>query len=228
MIGKLGTAGGTGYVAEFCGDAISALSMEGRMTLCNMSIEMGAKAGLIAPDEKTFAYLEGRDYSPKGDVWQKAVAAWQQLKSDPGAKFDLVVSLNAEDIQPQVTWGTSPEQVIGIDEAIPDPSQEQNLIKADAIRRATEYMGLEVGQRISDIAVDTVFIGSCTNSRIEDLRAAAEQAKGKSVAQGVRALVVPGSIRVKAQAESEGLHTIFQQAGFEWREPGCSMWFSHE
>ncbi|MFY8352667.1 3-isopropylmalate dehydratase large subunit [Pseudoalteromonas sp. SSM20] len=223
VIGKLGTAGGTGYVAEFCGEAISALSMEARMTLCNMSIEMGAKAGLIAPDQATYDYLEGRPFAPKGKDWQQAVAYWQTLKSDEDAVFDHTVVLNAADIQPQVTWGTSPEQVIGIDQVIPDPDTQSDLIKADAIRRALAYMDLQPGQKIADVAVDTVFIGSCTNSRIEDLRAAASLVKGKKVADGVEALVVPGSGLVKKQAEEEGLADIFKQAGFEWREPGCSM-----
>ncbi|WP_105171114.1 3-isopropylmalate dehydratase large subunit [Pseudoalteromonas sp. T1lg24] len=223
VIGKLGTAGGTGYVAEFCGEAISALSMEARMTLCNMSIEMGAKAGLIAPDKATYDYLEGRPFAPKGDDWQQAVAYWQTLKSDDDAVFDHTVVLNAADIQPQVTWGTSPEQVIGIDQLVPDPDAQSDLIKADAIRRALAYMDLKPGQKISDLSVDTVFIGSCTNSRIEDLRAAASLVKGKQVAVGVEALVVPGSGLVKKQAEDEGLADIFKQAGFEWREPGCSM-----
>ena len=223
VIGKLGTAGGTGYVAEFCGEAISALSMEARMTLCNMSIEMGAKAGLIAPDQATYDYLEGRPFAPKGDDWHQAVAYWQTLKSDDGAVFDHTVVLNAQEIQPQVTWGTSPEQVIGIDQTIPDPDAQSDLIKADAIRRALAYMDLQPGQKIADVDVDTVFIGSCTNSRIEDLRAAASLVKGKKVAEGVEALVVPGSGLVKQQAEEEGLADIFKQAGFEWREPGCSM-----
>ena len=223
VIGKLGTAGGTGYVAEFCGEGIEALSMEARMTLCNMSIEMGAKAGLIAPDETTFAYLEGRPFAPKGYDFKAAVAYWQTLKSDEDAQFDLVVELDAQDIQPQVTWGTSPEQVIGIDERVPNPDEEADLIKADAMRAALKYMGLEAGQKLSDAKVDTVFIGSCTNSRIEDLRAAAEIVNGKQVATGVEALIVPGSGLVKQQAEQEGLADIFKAAGFEWREPGCSM-----
>ncbi|MFY8275480.1 3-isopropylmalate dehydratase large subunit [Pseudoalteromonas sp. SSDWG2] len=223
VIGKLGTAGGTGYVAEFCGTGIEALSMEARMTLCNMSIEMGAKAGLIAPDEKTYAYLEGRPFAPKGDEFQAAVAYWQTLKSDDGAQFDKVVELDASDIQPQITWGTSPEQVIGVNEVIPDPDQEVDLIKADAIRSALKYMDLQPGQKLSDVSVDTVFIGSCTNSRIEDLRAAAQIVQGKQVASGIEALIVPGSGLVKKQAEDEGLADIFTAAGFEWREPGCSM-----
>ena len=223
VIGKLGTAGGTGYVAEFCGEGIEALSMEARMTLCNMSIEMGAKAGLIAPDETTFDYLEGRPFAPKGDDFKAAVEYWQTLKSDEDAQFDLVVELEAQDIQPQVTWGTSTEQVIGIDERVPNPDEEADLIKADAMRAALKYMGLEAGQKLSDAKVDTVFIGSCTNSRIEDLRAAAEIVNGKQVATGVEALIVPGSGLVKQQAEQEGLADIFKAAGFEWREPGCSM-----
>jgi 3-isopropylmalate/(R)-2-methylmalate dehydratase large subunit len=223
VIGKLGTAGGTGYVAEFCGSAIAALSMEARMTLCNMSIEMGAKAGLIAPDEITFAYLEGRQFAPKGEAFAQAVEYWRTLRSDDDAVFDHVVTLDAADIQPQVTWGTSPEQVIGIDEVVPNPDDEPDLIKADAMRSALKYMGLEAGQKLSDAKVDTVFIGSCTNSRIEDLRAAASIVKGKKVAEGVEALVVPGSGLVKQQAEQEGLADIFVAAGFEWREPGCSM-----
>ena len=223
VIGKLGTAGGTGYVAEFCGEAIRALSMEARMTLCNMSIEMGAKAGLIAPDKITYDYLEGRPFAPKGDDWHAAIAYWQTLQSDDDAVFDHQVIMHASEIQPQVTWGTSPEQVIGIDETIPDPDLEKDLIKADAIRRALAYMNLQPGEKIADIPVDTVFIGSCTNSRIEDLRAAASIVKGKQVVSGIEALVVPGSGLVKKQAEEEGLADIFKQAGFEWREPGCSM-----
>ncbi|WP_440054712.1 3-isopropylmalate dehydratase large subunit [Pseudoalteromonas sp. T1lg65] len=223
VIGKLGTAGGTGYVAEFCGPAIRALSMEARMTLCNMSIEMGAKAGLIAPDEKTYEYLRDKPFAPKGEAFEQAVAYWQTLHSDDDAQFDRVVELEASEIQPQVTWGTSPEQVIGIDEVVPNPDDEPNLVKADAMRSALQYMGLTAGQKLSDAKVDTVFIGSCTNSRIEDLRAAAAIVKGKRVAEGVEALIVPGSGLVKQQAEQEGLADIFKAAGFEWREPGCSM-----
>ncbi|WP_462146497.1 3-isopropylmalate dehydratase large subunit [Pseudoalteromonas gelatinilytica] len=223
VIGKLGTAGGTGYVAEFCGEGIEALSMEARMTLCNMSIEMGAKAGLIAPDQTTYDYLEGRPFAPQGADFDSAVAYWQTLKTDEGAEFDHVVELEAADIQPQITWGTSPEQVIGVDECIPDPEQEPDLIKADAIRSALKYMGLKAGDKLSSATVDTVFIGSCTNSRIEDLRAAAQIVEGKQVAAGVEALIVPGSGLVKKQAEDEGLADIFKAAGFEWREPGCSM-----
>ncbi|PHI35553.1 3-isopropylmalate dehydratase large subunit [Pseudoalteromonas sp. GCY] len=223
VIGQLGTAGGTGYVAEFCGSGIEALSMEARMTLCNMSIEMGAKAGLIAPDEKTFAYLRGRPFAPQGEDFDAAVSYWQTLHSDPDAEFDRVVELDADSVQPQVTWGTSPEQVIGINDLVPNPDDEPNLVKADAMRSALKYMGLTAGQRLSDAKVDTVFIGSCTNSRIEDLRAAAQVVAGKHVAAGVEALIVPGSGLVKQQAEQEGLADIFKAAGFEWREPGCSM-----
>ncbi|MBE0364874.1 3-isopropylmalate/(R)-2-methylmalate dehydratase large subunit [Pseudoalteromonas ulvae UL12] len=223
VIGRLGTAGGNGYVAEFCGQAIRELSMEARMTLCNMSIEMGAKAGLIAPDQITYDYLEGRPFAPKGADWHEAVTYWQTLKSDDDAVFDHVVEFEASDIQPQITWGTSPEQVIGVDGTIPDPTLEPDLIKADAIRRALAYMDLTPGQKISDVKVDTVFIGSCTNSRIEDLRAAAAIVQGKQVVNGIEALIVPGSGLVKKQAEDEGLAEIFKAAGFEWREPGCSM-----
>lgn len=223
VIGKLGTAGGTGYVAEFCGAGIEALSMEARMTLCNMSIEMGAKAGLIASDQITYDYLKGRPFAPKGADFDAAVEYWETLKTDEGAHFDLVVELNADDIQPQITWGTSPEQVIGVDECIPDPDKELDLIKADAIRSALKYMDLKAGDKLSSAKVDTVFIGSCTNSRIEDLRAAAKIVEGKQVVAGIEALIVPGSGLVKKQAEDEGLADIFKAAGFEWREPGCSM-----
>lgn len=223
VIEVLGTAGGTGYVAEFCGQAIEELSMEGRMTLCNMAIEMGAKAGLVAPDQTTYDYIEGRDYAPQGDDFTAAVEYWSSLKTDEGAEFDHVITLHSDNIIPKVTWGTSPEQVVSVDAVVPNPDKETDLIKADAIRRAIDYMGLEAEQKITDIAVNTVFIGSCTNSRIEDMRAAAEIAKNKKVASGVRALVVPGSVRVKEQAEQEGLDQIFKDAGFEWREPGCSM-----
>lgn len=223
VIEVLGTAGGTGYVAEFCGQAIEELSMEGRMTLCNMAIEMGAKAGLVAPDQTTYDYIEGLDYAPKGDDFTQAVAYWSSLKSDADATFDHTITLHSDNIIPKVTWGTSPEQVLSVDAVVPNPDKETDLVKADAIRRAIAYMGLEADQKITDIAVNTVFIGSCTNSRIEDMRAAAEIAKNKKVANGVRALVVPGSVRVKIQAEQEGLDQVFKDAGFEWREPGCSM-----
>ena len=223
VIEQLGTAGGTGYVAEFCGEAIRALSMEGRMTLCNMAIEMGAKAGLVAPDQTTFEYIQGRDYAPKGHDFDDAVAYWSTLKSDKDAIFDRAVRLHTDNILPKVTWGTSPEQVVSIDANVPDPDKETDLVKAEAIRRAIDYMGLEARQKITDIQINTVFIGSCTNSRIEDMRAAAFIAKDNKVADGIRALVVPGSVRVKEQAEEEGLDRIFKNAGFEWREPGCSM-----
>ncbi len=223
IIEELGTAGGTGYVAEFCGQAIEELSMEGRMTLCNMAIEFGAKAGLVAPDQTTFDYVEGKDYAPKGEQFTTAVEYWRSLATDQGAEFDHTVTLHSDNIIPKVTWGTSPEQVVSIDAQVPNPDKEADLVKADAIRRAIDYMGLEAEQNITDIKVNTVFIGSCTNSRIEDMRAAADVAKGRKVNQGVRALVVPGSVRVKVQAEQEGLDQIFKEAGFEWREPGCSM-----
>jgi 3-isopropylmalate/(R)-2-methylmalate dehydratase large subunit len=223
VIGQLGTAGGNGYVAEFCGSAIRGMSMEGRMTLCNMSIEMGAKAGLIAPDEVTFAYLKGKPHAPQAEHWDAAVQYWQSLYSDADAVFDKTVTIAAENIRPQVTWGTNPEQVIAVDQPIPAPESFSDLIKADAARRALTYMGIEAGQKLTDLKVDVVFIGSCTNSRIEDLRQAAAVVQGKQVASGVRALIVPGSGQVKRQAEAEGLADIFKASGFEWREPGCSM-----
>ena len=223
IIGEIGTAGGTGYVIEFAGDAIAALSMEGRMTVCNMAIEAGARAGMIAPDEKTFAYLEGRPMAPTGDNWNKAVAWWSSLPSDAGASYDKEVTLKAEDIVPTVTWGTSPEDALPITSAVPYPNKEQDMAIRDKLERAINYMGLTAGQKLTDIKIDTVFIGSCTNSRIEDLRAAASLADGHQVQDSVRALVVPGSGLVKIQAEEEGLDKIFIEAGFEWREPGCSM-----
>lgn len=223
VIGKLGTAGGNGYVAEFCGSAIRAMSMEGRMTLCNMSIEMGAKAGLIAPDEITFAYIKDKPYAPAAKHWQAAVQYWQSLYSDADAVFDHAIAIDASSITPQITWGTNPEQVIAVDQCVPAPESFTDATKRDAAERALAYMGLKPGQKLTDCAVDVVFIGSCTNSRIEDLRAAASIVNGKKVANGVRALVVPGSGIVKRQAEAEGLATIFKDAGFEWREPGCSM-----
>ena len=224
IIGKTGTAGGTGYVVEFCGEAIQALTMEERMTVCNMAIEMGAKAGMIAPDETTFAYLKGRHFAPKGADWDAAVEAWKDLVSDADAVFDTVVELKAEDIKPQVSWGTSPEMVLAVDQNVPDPAVEADPVKKDSITRALKYMGLTANQPITEIKLDRVFIGSCTNSRIEDLRAAAEVAKGRKVAATVKqALVVPGSGLVKQQAEAEGLDKIFIEAGFEWRLPGCSM-----
>lgn len=226
IIGKIGTAGGTGYTIEFAGAAIRALSMEGRMTVCNMAIEAGARAGLVAVDDKTIAYLQGRPLAPKGVEWDQAVAYWKGLHSDAGAHFDAVVELDASQIIPQVTWGTSPEMVLGIDGFTPDPDKEKDANKRDAIERALTYMGLTPGKALNDISVDKVFIGSCTNSRIEDMREAAAMVKqlGQKVAKTVKlALVVPGSGLVKDQAEREGLHEIFKAAGFEWREPGCSM-----
>jgi 3-isopropylmalate/(R)-2-methylmalate dehydratase large subunit len=226
IIGKIGTAGGTGYTIEFAGSAIRALSMEGRMTVCNMAIEAGARAGLVAVDDKTIAYLQGRPLAPKGVEWDQAATYWKTLQSDVGAHFDAVVELDAAQIIPQVTWGTSPEMVFGIDGFTPDPDKEKDANKRDAMERALTYMGLEPGKALNDIYVDKVFIGSCTNSRIEDMREAAAMVKqlGQKVAKNVKlALVVPGSGLVKDQAEREGLHHIFTAAGFEWREPGCSM-----
>jgi len=224
IIGRIGTAGGTGYCIEFAGSAITGLSMEGRMTVCNLAIEAGARAGLVAVDEATVTYLKGRTHAPQGEDWDKAVAYWKTLQSDADAHFDAVVEMKAEDIQPQVTWGTSPEQVLAIGERVPDPAQVADPAKRAGIERALAYMGLQGGTPISEIAIDKVFIGSCTNSRIEDLRAAAAVVKGKSKAGNVKlALVVPGSGIVKRQAEAEGLDRIFTAAGFEWREPGCSM-----
>jgi 3-isopropylmalate/(R)-2-methylmalate dehydratase large subunit len=223
IIGKIGTAGGTGHVIEFAGSAIRGLSMEGRMTVCNMAIEAGARAGMIAPDATTFAYLQDRPMTPKGGDWDNAVAYWQSLPSDEAARYDTEISMVAEDIAPTVTWGTSPEDAIAINGAVPDPSKENDPSKRAKIERAIEYMGLEAGQKMTDVKVDTVFIGSCTNSRIEDLRAAAALADGRTVAAGMRAMVVPGSGLVKEQAEAEGLDKVFLAAGFEWREPGCSM-----
>jgi 3-isopropylmalate/(R)-2-methylmalate dehydratase large subunit len=224
VIGKIGTAGGNGYAIEFAGSAIRDLSMEGRMTLCNMAIEAGARAGMVAVDDTTINYIKGRPYSPKADQWDAAVAYWRTLNSDAGAKFDATVELDAAAIQPQVTWGTSPEMVTSIDGRVPDPAKEMDATKRGGIERALQYMGLEANTPIAEIAIDKVFIGSCTNSRIEDLRAAAAVAKGKHVASSVKlAMVVPGSGLVKAQAEQEGLDKIFIAAGFEWREPGCSM-----
>lgn len=226
IIGKIGTAGGTGYTIEFAGSAIRGLSMEGRMTVCNMAIEAGARAGMVAPDEKTFDYVKGRPLAPRGVEWEQAVAYWKTLFSDPDAKFDTVVTLDATQILPQVTWGTSPEMVTTIDGRVPDPDKEKDANKRGAIERALTYMGLQPGKPMNDIHVDKVFIGSCTNSRIEDMREAAAVVKklGRKVAPNVKAaLVVPGSGVVKEQAEREGLHEIFKAAGFEWREPGCSM-----
>lgn len=223
IIGKIGHAGATGHVIEYCGEAISGLSMEERMTVCNMSIEAGAKAGLIAPDQITFDYLQGREYAPKGEHWQQAIAYWNTLVSDADASFDTVVELNATDITPQVTWGTNPGQVIGVNQAVPSPSDFADPIDKDSANKALSYMDLTPGQKLSDLSVNNVFIGSCTNGRIEDMRAAAAIAKHGKVAQGVTAIVVPGSVSVKAQAEAEHLDKIFIEAGFEWRLPGCSM-----
>jgi 3-isopropylmalate/(R)-2-methylmalate dehydratase large subunit len=226
IIGRIGTAGGTGYTIEFGGSAIRALSMEGRMTVCNMAIEAGARAGLVAVDETTLAYVKGRDFAPQGLEWDLAVAQWRTLQSDPDAAWDAVVELDAAQIKPQVTWGTSPEMVLSIDDRVPDPDKEKDPNKRGAIERALAYMGLQPNKAIADIRIDKVFIGSCTNSRIEDLREAAAVVRkvGGRVATNVKlAMVVPGSGRVKAQAEREGLHEVFKAAGFEWREPGCSM-----
>ena len=223
IIAKIGTAGGTGHVVEFAGEAIRALSMEGRMTLCNMTIEGGARAGLIAPDETTFAYVAGRPRAPKAGAFEAAVATWKLLKSDPDASFDVEISLDAKDVAPMVTWGTSPEQALPIGASVPDPAAMADPAKQAAATRALAYMDLKPGTPLAEIAVDRVFIGSCTNGRIEDLRAAAAIAKGRKVAAHVQAMVVPGSGLVKEQAEQEGLDQIFRDAGFEWREPGCSM-----
>ncbi len=224
IIGVIGTAGGTGYAIEFCGEGIENLSIEGRMTVCNMAIEAGARSGMVAVDEKTIEYFKGRPYSPKGDQWEKAVNYWRTLKSDPDAVFDTVVDINGADIKPMVSWGTSPEMVVAIDQPLPDPEKESDPVKADGMRRAYKYMDLKPGITMSDVVPDRVFIGSCTNSRIEDLRAAAAVIKGRKVSPKVKqAMVVPGSGLVKQQAEQEGLHEVFINAGFEWREPGCSM-----
>jgi len=223
IIGKIGTAGGTGYVIEYTGSAIRALSMEGRMTLCNMSIEGGARAGMVAPDEKTITYIKGRPLAPKGELLEQAIHAWHQLKTDANARYDMTVTMQAEGIAPQVSWGTSPGMVTGIDQRVPDPRTITDENQRQATMRALEYMGLIPNMPMTDIKIDTVFIGSCTNSRIEDLRLAAGLARGRSVAKGVRAMVVPGSGLVKQQAEQEGLDRLFKEAGFEWREAGCSM-----
>jgi 3-isopropylmalate/(R)-2-methylmalate dehydratase large subunit len=224
IIGRIGTAGGTGHALEFAGSAMRSLSMEGRMTVCNMAIEAGARAGMVAVDETTIAYLKGRPFAPKGEQWDRAVAYWRTLKSDPDARFDREITLDAGDIRPHVTWGTSPEMVVPVDDAVPDPDKEKDSLRREGMERALRYMGLEPRTPITDIRIDKVFIGSCTNSRIEDLRAAAAVVKGRRVASSVKAaLVVPGSGVVKAQAEREGLDRVFRDAGFEWREPGCSM-----
>lgn len=224
IIRELGTAGGTGYTIEFAGTAIQALSMEGRMTVCNMTIEAGARVGLIAADDTTIDYLKGRPFAPKGEDWNKAVAAWADLHSDSNAVFDKTIVLDAADIKPQVTWGTSPEMVVAVDDKVPNPANEANAVKRNGMERALKYMGLKADQAITDIQLDRVFIGSCTNSRIEDLRQAAAAIKGGKVASTLKqALVVPGSGLVKQQAEQEGLDKVFLEAGFEWRDPGCSM-----
>jgi 3-isopropylmalate/(R)-2-methylmalate dehydratase large subunit len=224
IIGRIGAAGGTGYAIEFAGEAIQALSMEGRMTVCNMAIEAGARSGMIAVDETTIEYIQNRAFAPAGDLWPRAVAAWQDLHSDSDAIFDQVVTLDAATIKPQVTWGTSPEMVVAVDECIPDPARELDPVKRGGMERALQYMGLQPNTPITDIPLDRVFIGSCTNGRIEDLRAAAAVIQGRTVAPSLKqVLVVPGSGLVKRQAETEGLDRVFKQAGFEWREPGCSM-----
>ena len=224
VIGRIGTAGGTGHAIEFAGSAIRSLTMEGRMTVCNMAIEAGARSGLVAADEKTIAYLKGRPFAPQGEAFERAAAYWRTLVSDEGARFDREVAIDAAALEPQVTWGTSPEMVVSIEDRVPDPAAEKDPVRREAMERALEYMGLEPRTPMTDIAIDKVFIGSCTNSRIEDLRAAASVVRGRRVASGVKlAMVVPGSGLVKRQAEKEGLDRIFIDAGFEWREPGCSM-----
>ena len=224
IIGRIGIAGGTGHAVEFAGSTIRALSMEGRMTVCNMAIEAGARAGMVAFDDTTLEYVKGRRFSPQGAAWDRAVAHWRTLKSDPDAKFDREVTLDAREIRPHVTWGTSPEMVVTVDDSVPDPDREKDSVRRDGMERALQYMGLKPRTPITEIKIDKVFIGSCTNSRIEDLRAAAAVVKGRKKAANVRlALVVPGSGLVKQQAEREGLDRIFRDAGFEWREPGCSM-----
>jgi 3-isopropylmalate/(R)-2-methylmalate dehydratase large subunit len=224
IIAKIGTAGGTGYAMEFGGQVFRDMSMEGRMTVCNMAIEAGARAGMVAVDQTTIDYVNGRTYAPKGELWEKAVADWKNYVSDDGAHFDAVVELNGAEIKPQVSWGTSPEMVVSVEDKVPDPAQETDPVKREGMLRALQYMGLQANQPITSIHVDRVFIGSCTNSRIEDIRAAAEVVKGRTKASSVKeAIVVPGSGAVKAQAEAEGLDKIFIAAGLEWREPGCSM-----
>ncbi len=223
IIGRIGTGGGIGHIIEYRGEVFEAMSMEGRMTVCNMSIEAGAKAGMIAPDDVTFTYLEGRENAPTGTAWEQALDAWRALPSDPAASFDTEVVIDGSSIGPQVSWGTNPGQVIALDAGIPNPDSFESESDRNAAARALDYMDLEAGRSMRDVAVDTVFIGSCTNSRIEDLREAAAVAKGRKVKDGVRTLVVPGSYQVKMQAEAEGLNTVFTEAGFDWREPGCSM-----
>ncbi|KAA0218682.1 MAG: 3-isopropylmalate dehydratase large subunit [Lautropia sp.] len=224
VIGRIGTAGGTGYAIEFAGSTIRSLSMEGRMTICNMAIEAGARAGMVAVDDTTLAYLRGRPMAPAGPDWYRAEEYWRTLRSDPGARFDLVIEVDASQLEPHVTWGTSPEMVVAIDERVPDPDKEKDAVRREGMERALQYMGLKPNTAIQDIRIDKVFIGSCTNSRIEDLREAAAIVRGKHKASNVKlAMVVPGSGLVKKQAEAEGLDRIFRDAGFEWREPGCSM-----
>ena len=223
IIGRIGTAGGTGYVIEYAGSAIRDFSMEGRMTLCNMSIEAGARAGMVAPDDKTFEYLKDRPYAPTGEAFDAALEYWRQLPTDEQARFDCTVNISAEDVLPQVTWGTNPGMVTDIEGKVPDPAKIEDSLERQAVERALEYMGLSPNMPLQEIAVDRVFIGSCTNSRIEDLRDAAEFVRGRKVHEKVSAMVVPGSGLIKQKAESEGLHTVFENAGFEWREPGCSM-----
>ncbi len=223
IIGKLGTGVGTGHVIEFSGSTIRNLSMDGRMTLCNMAIEAGARAGMVAPDDVTFAYIKGRRYAPKGELFEQAVTAWRQLASDPDATFDNVYEINVAELGPQVTWGINPGMVADVNSSVPDPAAEPDILKRQGYERALQYMGLQAGQKITDIQLDTVFIGSCTNSRLEDLRMAAQYVKGKHVAPSVRAMVVPGSWQVRRMAEEEGLADIFRDAGFDWREAGCSM-----
>ena len=223
IIGKLGTGVGTGHIIEFSGSTIRGLSMEGRMTLCNMAIEAGARAGMVAPDDTTFNYIKGRPYAPHGEMFEQAVAVWRELASDPGATFDAVYDIDVSGIGPQVTWGVNPGMVADVNGTVPDPAAQQDPLKRQAYERALKYMGLKPGQKISEIKLDTVFIGSCTNSRLEDLRMAAQYVKGKHVAPNVRAMVVPGSMRVRRMAEEEGIADIFRDAGFDWREAGCSM-----
>ena len=223
IIGKIGTAGGTGYVIEYAGETIRSMSMEGRMTLCNMSIEAGARAGMVAPDEKTFEHLKNRPFAPSGNTFDAAVSAWKELPSDPHAKFDVTLNINANDVLPQVTWGTSPGMVTDINSRVPDPSKIQNSMERKSIEQALEYMDLKANMPIQEISIDRVFIGSCTNSRIEDLRSVAEFVKGRLVNESVSAMIVPGSGIIKLQAEKEGLDKIFTAAGFDWRQPGCSM-----
>ena len=223
IIGKIGTAGGTGYVIEYAGETIRSMSMEGRMTLCNMSIEAGARAGMVAPDEKTFEHLKNRPFAPSGNTFDDAVSAWKELPSDPDAKFDVTLNINANDVLPQVTWGTSPGMVTDINSRVPDPAKIQNSMERKSIEQALEYMDLKANMPIQEISIDRVFIGSCTNSRIEDLRSVAEFVKGRLVNESVSAMIVPGSGIIKLQAEKEGLDKIFTAAGFDWRQPGCSM-----